>query len=482
MEIIILLAIIGFIIAASNKKSSSVSYGNNYQNTTKPLSSKETKILNEKKIAVEKLVLSDEQRAIFNILENGNNNVYITGKAGTGKSALLQYFQFKSKKKLVVVAPTGVAALNVGGQTIHSLFGLPPQFLSEEKIQQIKIYQKKAFLLRHIDTVVIDEISMVRADVMDAIDHILRKARRNDKPFGGVQMIMFGDLYQLPPVVSDPQLIKYFMHNHGGFYFFNAKVWQNTQLDKYELTHIFRQKDENFKEILNAIRHGSVAEDLLTKLNERVVCKMPSEGVITLATTNNSVTEINASRLSQLPGKEIIYRAIITGQLEETSFPTEEVLHLKKGAQVIFLRNDKEKKWVNGTVGCIESLSENEIKVNIDGITYQVPQETWNKIRYYYDPYTRKIEEEVVSSFTQFPLRLAWAMTVHKSQGQTYGSVAVDMGDGAFAHGQTYVALSRCKSLEGLYLKRQILLEDIIVDPSIITFMNSVKTIEIQAN
>lgn len=336
--------------------------------------------------------------------------------------------------------------------------------------KSIRLDYKTIFLLKNIDTVVIDEISMVRADLMDAIDRVLRQARGYNIPFGGVQMVLFGDPYQLPPVVSDPELHKYFADNHGGYYFFNAHVWKDTQLEIHELTNIFRQKDEKFKDILNAIRVGDVTDDLLFTLNNRVV-EIPETGIITLSTTNASVAEINHRELEKLPGEIHEYRALVTGNLEYSAFPTDEILKLKKGAQVMLIKNDKNKRWVNGTIGVIESLSDNEVKVNIDGITYSVPKETWSKILYYYNQVEKKVEEEVVSSFTQFPLKLAWAVTIHKSQGQTYGTVAVDMGNGAFAHGQTYVALSRCTNLEGLYLKRQIVREDIMVDPIIINFM-----------
>lgn len=472
MEIIIMVAIIwgvyAFFDAGKNKKKS-FSYPKNNYPPVKPL--------NEKQLEIDNLKLSQEQQEIFDTIENQYGNVFITGKAGTGKSALLQYFKRNSKKRLVVVASTGVASLNIGGQTVHSLFGFPPQFLSDDRLKELKLYPKLIFLLKNIDAVVIDEISMVRADLMDAIDYRLRTARGNNLPFGGVQMIMFGDLYQLPPVVSDQELHKYFAHNHDGHYFFNAHVWKNTSLEIFELNQVFRQKDENFKNILNKIRHGEVSNELLGELNQRADCPVPNEGIITLAITNNIATSINSHRLSKLTSQLFTYKAEIDGQLELASFPTEEFLHLKEGAQVMFLKNDREKRWVNGTLGNIKSLSENEVRVDIDGIVYSVPRETWHKIRYYYNQLERKIEEEVVSSFTQYPLRLAWAITVHKSQGQTYGSVAVDMGSGAFVHGQTYVALSRCVALETLYLKRGIVAEDIIVDPLVVSFMKSARVV-----
>lgn len=470
MEWIVIIGIIWFgsAIWSSLSKKSNKS-GSNY--FSKPQGYIAKNKLNIHEIDISNITLSSEQQKIFKELDSTNNHCFITGKAGTGKSVLLQYFKLKTNKRVVVCAPTGVAALNIGGQTIHSLFKIPPAFIERDSLEPVNY--KTALLLRNIDTVVIDEISMVRADLMDAIDHRLRQTRNNSLPFGGVQIIMFGDMYQLPPVVSSPELHKYFVDNNGGFYFFNAYVWRNAQFNVYELNNIFRQKDKSFVTILNAVRKNKVHDQHLTILNSRSGITIPEEGVLTLATTNQAVNEINDHHLNKLSGKIFEYKATITGDLEQSAFPTEEILRFKNGAQVMLLKNDKEKRWVNGSIGVVSSLTENEIKVNIDGFSYSIPQESWNKIRYTYNQSTRKIEEEVVSSFTQFPLRLAWAITIHKSQGHTYGNIAVDMGDGAFTHGQTYVALSRCKSLEGLYLKRAIEREDIIVDQSIVNFMNN---------
>jgi DNA replication protein DnaC len=365
--------------------------------------------LNEKRIDFSKMTLSSEQKELFNKIENTKENIFITGKAGTGKSLLLQYFKQKSKKRFVVAAPTGVAALNVGAQTIHSLFRIPPAFIKKDSLT---IDPRTATLLRNVDTVVIDEISMVRADLMDAIDHRLRQARSNSAPFGGVQLVMFGDLFQLPPVVNDKELHRYFEDTKGGYFFFNADAWKNVRFEIYELTQIFRQKDERFKTILNAIREGDINEGYLQELNQRTTVAMPTEGVITLATTNAAVEEINHTRLAQLADELHEYRASISGNLEESSYPTEEILRLKKGAQVMLLKNDRDKRWVNGTLGSIHSLTDTEVKVDIDGIVYSVPRETWKKIRYYYDRSSNTVEEETVSSFTQFPLRLAWAKVV----------------------------------------------------------------------
>lgn len=432
--------------------------------------------LNIKKNIISDINLSEEQQAVFKLIEGSMANVYVTGKAGTGKSVLLQYFVEHTDKRTVVVAPTGVAALNVGGQTIHSLFKFAPEL---QDLKNLRVDYKTKELLRHIDTIVIDEISMVRADLMEAINMKLQLARGNDLAFGGVQVLMFGDLYQLPPVVTDGQLRRYFDHNYGGIYFFNAPVYKKTELKIFELNHIFRQKDEEFKKLLNAVRNGQHSEAVLAKLNERKIVELPQSGYVTLAGHNATVSRINHQKLEQLPDEEKTYTAEITGDLKESSFPTEKYLKLKVGAQVMLLKNDRQKpaRWVNGTLGIVTKLSEDTIRVNIDGVEHSVSKETWNAIRYNYDHEERKLDKEIVSSFTQFPLRLAWAITIHKSQGQTYQSVAIDLSDGAFAHGQTYVALSRSVSLEGLYLTSPIRPEDIIIDQEIIEFMKNVKVV-----
>jgi len=479
---LIFIAFIIYVVYSSSKKKSAFvkkpAY-NSYTNRRPYSPPIVNKKLNEDQIYIEKIKLSDEQQKLFDKIENSNDHFFITGKAGTGKSVLLQYLKYKSHKKLVIGAFTGVAALNVGGQTLNSLFQIPTGFID---ISKLRVSHRVATLLRHIDSVVIDEISMVRVDMMEAINVLLQQARGNKIPFGGVQMVMFGDLYQLPPVVSDEGLHEYFAHNYGGPYFFNADVWKNTKINIFELTHIFRQEnDQVFRDVLNAVRKNQIEEITLNTLNERHVANIPIEGVVTLATRNDVVNEINSTRLRQINSPEFEYRADISGTLERSYFPAEEFLRLKKGAQVMLLKNDPERRWVNGTVGVVESLSQTEIKVRINGeIIYSVPQASWTKIRYYYDQETRKIKEEVLSTFTQFPLRLAWAFTIHKSQGKTYNSVIVNMEGGAFAHGQTYVALSRCTSLNGLYLTQPITREDIQVDPLVTSFMEQIVIEEIE--
>lgn len=423
------------------------------------------------------ITLSAEQEALFNTMENTKQHLFITGRAGTGKSVLLRHFREHTRKRVVVAAPTGIAALNVRGSTLHSLFKLPPQVYSKGSLtSNTRLYS----LLKRIDCLVIDEISMVRADIMDAIDERFRKAFRNDIPFGGVQLIMFGDVYQLPPVVEEG-LIEYFEAVHSGYFFFNALVWKQADFKIYELTQVFRQKDPTFRDILNAVRDGTVVDEQIVRLNARSGIPVPLDGgTVTLAPTNALVSEINQRKLEQLKGETRQYTAIVTGQMKRSVFPTEEILRLKKGAQIVMLKNDKDGRWVNGSVGKIEALFDNHIDVRVNGSVYSLERETWEEVAYTYDPETQKIEMEVVSSFTQFPVRLAWALTIHKSQGQTYESVELDLTTAAFAPGQLYVALSRCTSMEGLYLKMPVKRKDIIVDPKVAAFMLRRETITVR--
>jgi hypothetical protein len=428
--------------------------------------------------------LSGEQKALFDVMESTRQHMFITGRAGAGKSVLLRYFRENTKKRVMVAAPTGIAALNVKGQTIHSLFNLPFELYQPGKLQaNPRLYT----LLKRIDTLVIDEISMVRAELLDAIDERFRKACRTDEPFGGKQVIMFGDVYQLPPVV-ETKLVPYFERTYGGYYFFNAQVWKQTAFKIYELTQVFRQKDPVFKGILNAVRDGSVVESQLEQLNTRYGVSIPDDGkTITLAPTNNLVTNINQKRLRQLDGETYEYHATLLGKISDKDFPTEEIIELKVGAQVVLLQNDKDKRWVNGTVATVTALekydkkkkTEDKITVCVDGIDYTLEKATWEKIRYEYDHAEDEVKAEVVSSFTQFPIRLAWALTIHKSQGQTYESVALDLTTSTFAPGQMYVALSRATSLEGLYLKMPVKAKDIIVDPKVKEFMSKCEAIQV---
>lgn len=457
-------------------------YQNRYRSAapTSPVAHTPTKPkkLNVKSVDISNVTLGVEQRAVYKVLEETGKNVYVTGKAGTGKSVLLQYFTEHTSKVVAVVAPTGVAALNVGGQTIHSFFKFN---FDVQKTEEVEVDYKTREILCHIDSIVIDEISMVRVDMMEAINRKFQAAKNNDSPFGGVQLIAFGDLYQLPPVVADGELHRYLTHTYGGIYFFNAPVFKQSPLEIYELEHNRRQEDAEFRSILNSIRHGDNSPEVLDKINVRTEASIPEDGFITLAGINAGVNATNARKLASLSGQEHTYTAEISGDIKQSAFPTEKYLKLKVGAQVMMLKNDTEKpmRWANGTLGVVTSLTSTVIHVNIDGVEHSINKTVWEKVRYYYDPEERKLEKEVASTFTQFPMRLAWAITIHKSQGQTYQSVAVDLSTGAFAHGQTYVALSRCKSLEGLYLKSAIRPEDIIIDRQVIEFMEQAKSVDI---
>lgn len=418
--------------------------------------------------------LSPEQQAVFDRIETTRENIFVTGRAGTGKSTLLNHLSWNTSKQIVICAPTGVAALNVGGQTIHSLFRLPIGLIADHDIEQNADTRK---LLNTIETLVIDEISMVNADLVDAIDRSLRQARAKPlEPFGGVQVVLFGDPFQLAPVPGDADERAYFTDRYRSMWFFDAKVWEQTELTIFELGTVHRQADPEFRWMLNAVRHGMVTAEIAGRLNSTGARTPPEDGAITLATTNGTVTRINASRLGRLPGRTLTARAQVEGDFGGRAYPADESLELKPGAQVMFLRNDPDQRWVNGSIGVIRRIDAT-VWVDVDGDVHEVHPSTWERFKYSYDPVTKKLTKDVVAEFTQFPLRLAWAVTIHKSQGKTYDSAIVDLGPRTFAPGQTYVALSRITSLEGLYLTRPLRPSDIIVDENVVRFMSRVQAI-----
>ncbi len=447
--------------------------------------------------AVSLPALSEEQQELFRLIEDTGEHVFITGRAGTGKSTLLQHFAWNTKKQIAICAPTGVAALNVEGQTIHSLFRLPIGLIGDADIDQNDATRR---ILNAIETLVIDEISMVNADLMDAIDRSLRQARgRRGEPFGGVQVVMFGDPYQLAPVPPRGDEARYVQDHYRSFWFFDAKVWAGgsglsdqeglfqvdtrAELHVRELVQIHRQSDDGFKSMLNAVRYGRVTAEIAGVLNTqgRRTPPEPEPGevpMITLATRNDIVNKINSQHLNALPGKEQTARAEVGGDFGrgEASLPAESELKLKVGAQVMFLRNDtamsgEPPRWVNGTIGTVTRILGSAVRVDIDGEEVDVEPAVWERFRYAYDQNTKKLTRDVVAEFTQFPLRLAWAVTIHKSQGKTYERAIIDLGSGAFAPGQTYVALSRLTSLDGLYLSRDLRPRDIRVDEDVRRFM-----------
>lgn len=419
--------------------------------------------------------LSPQQQEVFNLIEQTREHVFVTGRAGTGKSTLLTFLAYNTEKQIAVCAPTGVAALNVGGQTIHSLFRLPIGLVGSLDLYHGPEQRK---ILNAIDTLVIDEVSMVNADVMDAIDRALREARhRKKESFGGVQVIMFGDPYQLSPVPPQtPEEKEYLRTKYSSHWFFDASVWQDAPLRIIELTEIHRQKDDAFKEMLNAVRHGNVTPEIGAALNHAGSRPVPEdEELITLATTNSQVNALNSSALGTLKGKKKIAEAEINGDFTQSSFPADERLELKPGARVMFLNNDAEARWVNGTLGTVTKISDS-VSVEVDGVEHKVLPITWERYKYSYRESTDELSRDVVAEFTQFPLRLAWAVTIHKAQGQTYDRALIDMGKRAFAPGQTYVALSRITSLEGLYLSRPLRPSDVMVDVDVERFMSRVES------
>jgi hypothetical protein len=411
--------------------------------------------------------INDDFRMALDLIERQNQSLFITGKAGTGKSTLLRYFRATTKKSVVVLAPTGLAAINVGGQTVHSFFKFPPHLIDPQKLRP----SRNVDLLRRLQTLVIDEVSMVRADLMDGIDTALRLNRgRPNTPFGGVQVILIGDLFQLPPVVKEQELKQYFASCYGGPYFFRAPVFSQTRLHVIDLQKVYRQTDANFLHLLNSIRErcldNGVLESLNSRLREFEDLEQPGQ-YVTLTPTNQAAFQINMSFLDRISGPEHTFEAIVSGKFDPASFPTDSTLRLKVGARIMMIRNDPNKRWVNGSLGVISELGPTRLCVAIDGASYEIERHTWENVEYVFNRQENKIEQRVIGTFQQYPLRLAWALTIHKSQGQTFDRVYLDLGSGAFAHGQTYVALSRCRSLDGIALSRPVFASDVIFDEAI---------------
>ena len=426
-----------------------------------------------------------ELELALDFIEKTDRNLFITGKAGTGKTTFLHQIKKKSLKRMVIVAPTGVAAINAKGVTIHSFFQMPfgpilPNQIANTSNAQRKFSKTKIDIIKSLDLVIIDEISMVRADLLDGIDQVMRRYKNRNKVFGGAQILMIGDLQQLAPVVR-PNEWSLLQSHYNTVYFFSSKAYQEANVVSIELKHIYRQKNEDFIKILNEIRTDTLSDmsaKILNKNYNPSFSPTKEEGYITLTTHNNRANLINESELNKLKIKSSFFNAEVSGKFNENAYPNAERLELKVGAQVMFIKNDSstDKRYYNGKIGIITAISKESVTVKcaneIDEIVTE--KETWSNINYSINEETKAIKEEMIGAFSQIPLRLAWAITIHKSQGLTFEKAIID-AEASFAHGQTYVALSRCTSLEGLVLKTPITSSAIINDSTVSVFNEGVE-------
>lgn len=425
-----------------------------------------------------------QQVQAYELIAHTNCSFFLTGRAGTGKTTFLHNVQNVVDKQFVTLAPTGIAAILAGGQTIHSFFGLPLHVCGSYTMG--KIDRERILTIIHTDTFIIDEVSMVRCDIVDAIDYTLRVVMRNNLPFGGKQMVFVGDMFQLPPVVlpgPDRDMLAD-LYNAKDFFFYKANAFRRMPMAKIEFVKTYRQTDPEFLNILEDVRLNKVTPNDLALLNSRV--KQPKEAdgmVVTLTSTNRMANSINQMRLDAIDAEEFSYEGIIQNKFEEGRLPVEKVIKLKVGAQVMFTRNDPARRWANGTLGRVAALSANSIHVALDnGEAYEVPQCVWEDVEQEYDSTMKKMERHVRGSFTQYPLKLAWAITIHKSQGSTFDKMTLDLSRGIFADGQLYVALSRVRTLNGLFLTQSVMSQDARTSREILTYASEYNNEEIIRN
>ena len=419
--------------------------------------------------------ITHEYERVKTLIDKKAPLVFVTGKAGTGKSTLIHYLRKNTRRKCVVLAPTGVAAMNVQGATIHSFFRFPPRMLTAADAREISWRAP----YEDLELLIIDEVSMVRADVLDAIDRFLRLNGRDKRlPFGGVQLLLVGDLHQLPPVVSNQDERQHFESEYESPFFFSSRSFDELPICAVELTHIFRQKDDAFVDILNHIRVGAPASDVLGQLNARVTPHADPDRETVLTTKNAIADRTNKTHLARLPGDRRSYHGTVGGDFQITNdrYPSPLELMLKVDSRVLFTRNDPAERWVNGTLGVVEDMANGFVTVSLDGgdDVVEVEPVRWETYRYEYNEDEGRNVPVVSGSYEQLPLRPAWAITIHKSQGKTLSAVRVDLGRAAFAPGQVYVALSRCRRLEDLSLSRRINAKDVFCDPRVIAFYSSV--------
>jgi hypothetical protein len=402
-------------------------------------------------------ISNHEQELAYNLISSTNSSFFLTGRAGTGKTTFLKSLQTLINKRFIILAPTGIAAINAGGETIHSFFRFPLHALDAKEKGNLSPEKKE--IIRSTDTIIIDEVSMVRCDMIDAIDRSLRRNCVSHLPFGGKQVVFCGDMFQLEPILrgdGDKDLIKQ-VYKTEKPYFFKAKVFERMKIVSIEFKKIYRQTDTHFLKLLEGIRNNSLSASDLEILNTRVQNYTGNNPIITLTSHNETAKKINLAELEKIKTQSFHFNATINGEFDEKNTISEKELLLKIGAQVMFTRNDPTGRWVNGTLGEISALSEDSISVKlVDNNEYEISKVTWENIKYQYDRDSRSGKKEVVGTFTQYPVKLAWAVTIHKSQGLTFENVRIDFSRGIFANGQTYVALSRARTLEGLYLTENI--------------------------